>query len=64
KKGLTASPIADKATLLRRVSLDLTGLPPTEEEAVAFMADPSPGECSRRQNGTITMGCCKILARN
>lgn len=33
---------ADKATLLRRVSLDLTGLPPTPEAYAAFMADPSP----------------------
>jgi hypothetical protein len=42
EKGLTVSPIADKATLLRRVSLDLTGLPPSEAEAKAFLADPSP----------------------
>ena len=35
-------PISDKATLLRRVSLDLTGLPPTEAEASAFLNDPSP----------------------
>ncbi len=39
---LKPSPEADKATLLRRVSLDLTGLPPTEQEAAAFLADHSP----------------------
>ena len=33
---------ADPATLLRRVTLDLTGLPPTIEETDAFLADPSP----------------------
>lgn len=33
---------ADRITLLRRVSFDLTGLPPTPEEAEAFLADKSP----------------------
>ena len=42
KAGLTLSPEAPKATLLRRLSLDLTGLPPTPEETAAFLADPSP----------------------
>ena len=36
------SPEADRATLLRRVSLDLIGLPPTPEEVDAFLADRSP----------------------
>ncbi|HEX9955649.1 MAG TPA: DUF1549 domain-containing protein, partial [Fibrella sp.] len=48
EKGLTPSPIADKATLLRRVSLDLTGLPPTEAEANAFMADSSAEAYARQ----------------
>ncbi len=42
KAGLTLSPEAPKATLLRRLSLDLIGLPPTPEETAAFLADPSP----------------------
>ncbi len=42
KKGLHPSPEADRATLLRRVSFDLTGLPPTPEELQAFENDPSP----------------------
>jgi hypothetical protein len=39
---LQPAPEADRATLLRRVSLDLTGLPPTPEAAAAFFADTSP----------------------
>lgn len=42
KEGLQQSPEADKAKLLRRVTLDLTGLPPTPEELDAFLADASP----------------------
>jgi mono/diheme cytochrome c family protein len=41
-KGLTPSPLADRRTLLRRVSFDLLGLPPTPEEMEAFLADRSP----------------------
>jgi hypothetical protein len=39
KEGLTPSPEADRVTLLRRLSLDLIGLPPTLEEVDAFLAD-------------------------
>lgn len=40
-RGLTPSPEAGKATLLRRAYLDLIGLPPTLQEAEAFFADTS-----------------------
>ena len=40
--GLKPSPEADRRTLLRRVTLDLTGLPPSLEELSAFLADKSP----------------------
>lgn len=43
KEGLQPSPEAEKATLLRRLHLDLIGLPPTPEEVDAFLADDSPG---------------------
>lgn len=42
QEGLTASLEADRRTLIRRVTLDLTGLPPSPEDVVAFMADSSP----------------------
>ena len=42
EKGLTPNQAADKSALLRRLSLDLIGLPPTLEERQAFLADESP----------------------
>lgn len=40
-KGIAPSPEADKETLVRRVHMDLLGLPPTPEEIDAYLADPS-----------------------
>jgi hypothetical protein len=45
--GLTPAPQADKRTVLRRVALDVTGLPPTPAEIEAFLADKSPQSYER-----------------
>ncbi|MCC6729023.1 MAG: DUF1553 domain-containing protein [Chthonomonadales bacterium] len=47
REGLKPSAVADRPTLIRRVSLDLTGLPPTPEEVDAFLADRRPGAYER-----------------
>ena len=46
-RGLTWSPEADDFTLYRRISLDLTGLPPTPEAAQAYAASTDPGKYER-----------------
>ena len=45
--GQTPSPETDRTTLLRRVTLDLTGLPPTQAEIAAFLNDDSPDAYER-----------------
>jgi mono/diheme cytochrome c family protein len=47
KHHLPISPEADRITLLRRVSLDLTGLPPSPKEVKAFLADKRPDAYER-----------------
>ncbi|GAB4456837.1 MAG: hypothetical protein OHK0029_15430 [Armatimonadaceae bacterium] len=48
QKKLTLAPQADRRTLLRRLSFDLIGLPPTPQEMEAFLADPSPMAYARQ----------------
>ncbi|MBW3624294.1 MAG: DUF1553 domain-containing protein [Armatimonadetes bacterium] len=46
-EGLKPAPEAGKITLLRRVTFDLTGLPPAPDEVRAFLADDQPGAYER-----------------
>jgi hypothetical protein len=53
EKGLKAVAAADKRTLLRRVYLDLVGMPPTLAEQDAFLLDSSPDAYDRLVNGLL-----------
>ena len=46
-EGIAPSPEASRSTLVRRLSLDLTGLPPTPDQALGFVNDDSPEGYSR-----------------
>jgi hypothetical protein len=50
RAGLRPTAEAEKATLLRRVTYDLTGLPPTPEEVDAFVADEAPDAYERAEH--------------
>ena len=47
ERGLEPAPEADRGALIRRLTQDLTGLPPTPEETAAFLADDAPGAYDR-----------------
>jgi Protein of unknown function (DUF1553)/Protein of unknown function (DUF1549)/Concanavalin A-like lectin/glucanases superfamily/Planctomycete cytochrome C len=53
REGLKPAPEADQATLLRRVTYDLTGLPPTPAEMDAFLADRAPDAYERRVDALL-----------
>ncbi|MBC8325838.1 MAG: PSD1 domain-containing protein [Verrucomicrobia subdivision 3 bacterium] len=53
REGLKPAPLATPETLVRRVFLDLTGLPPTPKEVDAFLADKSPDKLERLISGLM-----------
>jgi hypothetical protein len=53
REGLKPSPPVDKATLMRRVTYDLTGLPPTPAELNSFLADKSPDAYEKRVDALL-----------
>ncbi len=55
KQGLTPAPEADKRALARRVSLDLTGLPPSPEDVETFVNDPSPNAYEKYVDKLLAM---------
>ncbi len=50
QRALTPNPSADKETLLRRVTYDLIGLPPSLEQRARFLSDPNPDAYERLVN--------------
>jgi len=53
KENIAPSPEADRRTLIRRVSLDLTGLPPTPREVESFVANKSPDAYEKLVDGLL-----------
>lgn len=52
-EGITPSPEADRRTLIRRLTLDLTGLPPAAKQVEEFLADTAPGAWERLVDRTL-----------
>ena len=61
QEGLEPSPVADRRTLIRRATFDLTGLPPTPEETAAFVNDPAADAFERVVERLLVLGP-KMLA--
>jgi hypothetical protein len=53
EKGLKPAPDAERSTLIRRVTFDLTGLPPTPEAVAAFIEDQSPDAFAKVVDGLL-----------
>ena len=53
QRGLEVVPAAERGTVLRRVYLDLAGLPPTRDQLLTFLADDSPAALERAVDGLL-----------
>ena len=58
-EGLKPAAEADRATLIRRVSLDLIGLPPTPQEVAAFISDNRPDAYERRRRSAAPVAALR-----
>ncbi len=54
RHGLEPNPEADKERLLRRISLDITGLPPTQEEIETFLNDKAPDAYEKKIDALLS----------
>ena len=57
KRDLSFAPEADRRTLIRRASYDLTGLPPSQEQLDAFLSIPAPMPSSLADPAWIDHAC-------
>ncbi len=57
-RGLSPSPEADRRTLIRRVTFDLTGLPPTPDEVATFLGDKRPDAYERLVDRLLASPAC------
>jgi len=64
REGLQPAPEASRETLVRRVTLDLTGLPPTPGEVEAFLGDLNPAAYERQVERFAPGFRDRILARS
>ncbi|MGE5192834.1 MAG: PSD1 and planctomycete cytochrome C domain-containing protein, partial [Deltaproteobacteria bacterium] len=56
RRGMTPSPEADRTTLLRRLSFDIIGLPPSPAEVADFVSDPRPDAYERAVDRLLASG--------
>lgn len=64
REGLKPSPEAERRTLIRRVTLDLTGLPPSPKEVESVVKDPSPKAYSKVVAVCLASPHCCCRLRN
>ncbi|HND53624.1 MAG TPA: DUF1549 domain-containing protein, partial [Pirellulaceae bacterium] len=61
KEGLSLAPPAERTALLRRLAIDLTGLPPTAEQLEEFASDPAPDAYQRQVDRLLVLVLLRIV---